>query len=123
MSQTPPPPSSGGADASQTDNTPPSSETQPSENVQPASGRPGLRSSNGTQPAHGSQPAQANGSQPAASQTAQKSQPKEWSLKDATMRVIGHGKKKPSDQFMVIHLEFTFKIEPEKKIKIGKNLN
>jgi hypothetical protein len=128
MSQ-PPPASSGGTDPPQAHplSNPPSQSSQslstpPSQSQAAQSGHEAEQSQPGheSQPGLGSQPPR--GSQPADSQQVQGSQPKVWSLTDATMRVIGHGKKKPTDQFMVIQLEFTFKVEPGKKIKVDKNI-
>ena len=33
---------------------------------------------------------------------------REWKLAGGTMRVLGHGKKKPTDMYMVLQLEFSF---------------
>ena len=45
-------------------------------------------------------------------------QEEEWRLAGGEMRIVDHGKKKPTDPFMILHLEFTFDRDPRPK-KVG----
>lgn len=60
----------------------------------------------------------------AASQPSQykASQPKIWALAGGNMRVVSHGKKKPSDNYMVLQLEFSFDHDPKAR-KVGKRIS
>ena len=42
-----------------------------------------------------------------------------WALQKGTMRIVGHGKKKPSDPYMMLQLEFNFENDPRTR-KVGK---
>jgi hypothetical protein len=64
-----------------------------------------------TQPTQATQPTHAT----------QASQQKIWALAGGTMRVVSHGKKKPSDNYMVLQLEFSFDHDPRPR-KVGKIL-
>ena len=44
---------------------------------------------------------------------------KTWALLNGTMKIVGHGKKKPSDPHMMLKLEFQFENEPRIR-KVGK---
>ena len=55
---------------------------------------------------------------PPSTQSSSSSQ-KIWALSKGTMRIVGHGKKKPSDPHMVLQLEFTFENDPRTR-KVGK---
>lgn len=55
---------------------------------------------------------------PPSTQSSSSSQ-KIWALSKGTMRIVGHGKKKPSDLHMVLQLEFTFENDPRTR-KVGK---
>ena len=63
-------------------------------------------------------PAQLN---PPSTQSTGSSQ-KIWALQKGTMRIVGHGKKKPSDPYMMLQLEFNFENDPRTR-KVGKASN
>ena len=89
----------------------------------PSSQLPGTQSSQLASTQNSQLPATQN-SQPPASQNSQKSsQPvdKVWKLKGGSMRVVGHGKKKPTDLYMILQLEFSFDNEPRPR-KVGNVL-
>ena len=48
-----------------------------------------------------------------------KPEEKIWALKNCKMRILGHGKKKSTDRWMTLQLEFTFDKNPVPQI-IGK---
>ena len=51
-----------------------------------------------------------------------KAKEKEWQLAGGTMRVLSHGKKKSTDMYTVVQLEFTFLNDPEPR-KVGEILD
>ena len=66
-----------------------------------------------------SQPSLTPSSQSTQSSRSSSSQSKVWKLAGGSMHVLSHGKRKPSDNFTVVQLEFSFNNDPTPR-KIGK---